>query len=78
MIASTTKDQLQHCLNSVNFPASRNDVLAAAIRGECDLPTLKALRALAPITYANADQVRASITLSPAADNADGNGPSDA
>jgi hypothetical protein len=63
MIASTTRSQLRHCLNDIRFPASKDDLLDAAIRNGCDDDTIGALRAVAPVTYSNATQVLASATI---------------
>lgn len=62
MIASTTRSQLRRCLNDVQFPASRDDLLDAARRAGCDNDTVSALQALAPMTYSRAEQILASMT----------------
>lgn len=63
MVASTTPRQLQQCLNDVDFPANKQDLLDAAHRNGCDEDTIRAMRAIAPETYANSDQVTASVTI---------------
>jgi uncharacterized protein DUF2795 len=63
MIASTTESKLRRCLDGVQFPASRDDLIAAAIYQHCDQETVEALRAAAPVTYASARQVIAQITI---------------
>ncbi|WP_156688519.1 DUF2795 domain-containing protein [Mycobacterium sp. Marseille-P9652] len=63
MVASTTPDRLRRCLDAVDFPASKEDLLDAADRSGCDLETIRALRAIPPETYANVSQVMSSVTL---------------
>lgn len=63
MVASTTPSQLRKCLNDVDFPANKEDIIDAADRNRCDDETLRALRAIPPETYANAAQVTASVTI---------------
>lgn len=63
MVASTTPSRLRHCLNDVDFPASKDDLLHAAARNGCDDETVRALRAVPPETYANLAQVLASVTV---------------
>ena len=63
MIASTTAVQLRRCLAGVRFPASRDDLLNAAIRNRCDEDTVNAVRAIPPMTYTSATQVVASTTI---------------
>jgi len=62
MVASTTRRQLQQCLSDVDFPANKADLLDAA-GNACDDETVRALRAIPPETYANLDQVVASVTI---------------
>jgi uncharacterized protein DUF2795 len=63
MIASTTERQLRRCLKGVRFPASRDDLLTAALRDECDEDTVDCLRAIASVTYNNVTQVLASASV---------------
>lgn len=63
MIASTTRNKLIHCLNDVDFPASKDDLLATVARTGCDDDTLHALQGLAPLTYTNTAQVLAKINI---------------
>lgn len=63
MIASTTETQLRRCLDRVNFPASRDDLLSAAIENRCDVNTIEALRAIVPGTYTNITQVLAAASI---------------
>jgi Protein of unknown function (DUF2795) len=63
MVASTTPSQLRQCLNDVDFPANKQDLLDAADRNGCDDDTIRALRGIPPETYNNAAQVSASVTI---------------
>ncbi|SDD11749.1 DUF2795 domain-containing protein [Actinokineospora iranica] len=62
MSASTTRDRLKEALNEVDFPASKDDLLAAADeRGDGN--TIRALRAIPPVEYANLAEVFASVAF---------------
>jgi len=63
MIASTTESQLRRCLNGVRFPASKQDLIAAAISKRCDEDTVAALGAISAVTYTNVTQVVASASI---------------
>ncbi|WP_396845195.1 DUF2795 domain-containing protein [Mycobacterium intracellulare] len=63
MIASTTRSQLHHCLNAVDFPANKDDLITAAVRSRCDDDTVHALQAVEPATYNNAEQVLAQASI---------------
>ena len=63
MIASTTERQLNRCLKGVRFPASRDDLLAAALGDRCDEDTVDCLRAIPSLTYTNASQVLAQASV---------------
>ena len=63
MIASTTRSELARCLNEVDFPAAKDDLLAVATRMGCNDDTIGALQGLTPCTYTNGKQVLASISV---------------
>jgi hypothetical protein len=63
MIASSNESQLRHCLNRVRFPASKDDLVEAAINARCDDDAVDALRALEPMTYTDPTHVVASATI---------------
>lgn len=63
MVASTTTRQLRKCLNDVDFPANKQDLLDAAGRNGCDGETVRALRGIPPETYTNIGQVASSVTI---------------
>jgi hypothetical protein len=44
MVASTTRSRLRACLNDVDFPADKDNLLQAAARNGCDDETTRALR----------------------------------
>lgn len=72
MVASTTPSQLRQCLNDVDFPANKQDLLDAAGRNGCNDDTIRALRGIPPETYNNAAQVAASVTITDEHDVQDG------
>jgi hypothetical protein len=61
MVASTTRSRLRDCLNDVDFPATEDDLVQAAVRNRCDEDTARALRAIPPKTYGNLSEVLASV-----------------
>src|SRR3954447_20009105 len=63
MVASTTRARLRKCLYDVDFPADKDNLVAAAERNDC-MDAARALRAIPPETYANVGQVLASVDLS--------------
>ena len=60
-------DDVQELLNDVDFPASKQDLVAHAESrgGAHDSPAVKALRAMPLGTYDNMSQVRSSVALPP-------------
>lgn len=62
MVASTDRASVRECLNDVDFPAAKDDLVNAAVRNGCP-DTARALRAIPPETYANLAEVLASVTL---------------
>jgi len=63
MVASTTRDRIESCLNDVDFPATKDDLLRSAERNRCDAETARALRGIPAETYNNLDQICASVTI---------------
>jgi Protein of unknown function (DUF2795) len=63
MIASTTEGQLRRCLAEVRFPASKQDLIDAAVSDRCDDDTVAALRAISTMTYTNVTQIIASASI---------------
>jgi hypothetical protein len=63
MVAYTTRSQLRECLNDVDYPADKDDLLAAAARNQCDQDTVRALRTIPRETYRNFSEVLASVPL---------------
>lgn len=60
MPATTTRDHLKECLNEVDFPASKDDLLDAATR-KGDATAVQALRAIPPVDYANLTEVFGAV-----------------
>ncbi|MEY9214541.1 DUF2795 domain-containing protein [Thermobifida halotolerans] len=54
-------EALRKILNTVEFPASRDDVLAHAENAGASREILSALRAMPPATYAEADEVMRAV-----------------
>lgn len=67
MVASTSREKLHECLNTVDYPAGKDHLLRAAVEHGCDEATIRALRAIPPETYANFTEVASSVQLSDAA-----------
>lgn len=63
MVATTTRSELRKCLNDVDFPANKQDLIDAADRNGCAEETIRALRGIPPETYNNVGQVAASVTI---------------
>lgn len=63
MVAYTTRKQLHECLNNVDYPAAKDDLVRTAVENGCDEETVRALRAIPPETYANFSEVLASVPL---------------
>lgn len=62
MVASTSRDELRKCLEDIDFPAGKDDLVNAASKKDCD-EAARALRAIPPETYRNLAEVLASVTL---------------
>ncbi|GAA0221064.1 hypothetical protein GCM10010492_18990 [Saccharothrix mutabilis subsp. mutabilis] len=61
-MAETTRDVLRATLAEVAFPATKNDLLDAAIR-KGDPTAVQALREIARAEYADLDEVFRAVTL---------------
>ncbi len=60
MAGTSTRDHLKECLDDVDFPASRDDLLDAAIR-KGDTTAVQALRAIPPVDYSNLTEVFGAV-----------------
>jgi hypothetical protein len=63
LTASTNERRLRRCLEGIRFPASKDDLLAAALSDRCDEETLDSLRSIPSWTYTNATQVLAQTSI---------------
>jgi hypothetical protein len=54
---------LERALSAADFPATKEDLLAAAREQEADEAVEKALRSLPPVEYGNVDEVIRSVTV---------------
>jgi hypothetical protein len=60
MTAYTTRERLRACLNEIDFPAGKDELVYAA-QELGDEITARALRAIPPVDYANLAEVVASV-----------------
>lgn len=60
---STDRDSLKEALSSVDFPASKDDLLTHVERSSTDENVLRALRAMPPAQYANVGEVIQSAPM---------------
>ena len=60
MAGTLTRDHLKDCLTDVDFPASKDDLLDAAIR-KGDPTAVQALRAIPPTDYSNLTEVLVAV-----------------
>ncbi|ONI89667.1 hypothetical protein ALI22I_14280 [Saccharothrix sp. ALI-22-I] len=60
MASTLTRDHLKECLKEIDYPASKEDLVDAAIR-KSDGLALKALRAIPPADYANLAEVFGAV-----------------
>lgn len=60
MGSTLTRDHLKECLDEIDFPASRDDLLDAAIR-KGDPTAVQALRAIPVADYSNLAEVFGAV-----------------
>ena len=65
-MARSNVPEINKALVNLDFPASKDQILAAAIETGADTDTLRALRALPPVDYGNLAEVARSADLDPA------------
>src|SRR3954469_23249798 len=65
MAAHTTIKEVLAALGEVDFPAGKDDLLAAAQAAGASEEVQKALRGIPPDEYANRDEVARSVRLDP-------------
>ncbi|WP_082403527.1 DUF2795 domain-containing protein [Saccharothrix sp. NRRL B-16348] len=73
MTAYTTRERLKECLNEVDFPASKDELVQAA-QAWGDEVTARALRAIPPADYANLTEVVGSVRFEDDTTRADASG----
>lgn len=61
MTPTTTQQRVRAGLSEVDFPADKDQLVAAADRTGADDHTLRALRSMPPVRYTNIDEVLASV-----------------
>lgn len=68
---ATDSSSLRSALNEADFPAHRDELVRYAEDASADADTVRALRAIPPVSYDNIDEVLRSVTLDPGLDPAD-------
>jgi hypothetical protein len=68
---ATDHARLRGALNAADFPAGKDDLVRYAEDANADSDTVRALRAIPPVSYSNLDEVLRSVTLDPDLDPAD-------
>jgi hypothetical protein len=69
MAAHTTIKEVLAALGEVDFPAGKDDLLAAAQAAGASDEVQKALRGIPPDEYANRDEVARSVRLDPSTED---------
>jgi len=69
MAAHTTIKEVLAALGEVDFPAGKDDLLAAAQAAGASEEVQKALRGIPPDEYANRDEVARSVRLDPSTED---------
>ncbi len=66
-----TVDEVKAALTDVDYPASKDDLLAAAEQHRVGENAMKALRAIPPVDYGNDAEVLSSIDIHPSTPSGD-------
>jgi hypothetical protein len=61
-VVSIARSRVRDCLYDVHFPAGKDEIMAVAVRNECE-DAITALRAIPTEIYANVAEVLACVTL---------------
>jgi hypothetical protein len=64
-MVATDVDRLRRALADTDFPAERDDLVKRAEQAGADNDTVRALRAMPPVSYANFAEVLRSVSLTP-------------
>lgn len=70
MVATDAK-RLRKALAEADFPAGKDDLARYAAQAGADDDTVRALRAIPPVSYANLTEVLQSVSLAPDREPAD-------
>ena len=70
-MVATDAQRVREALNSADFPADKDELVGYATDAGADSDTVRALRAIPPVSYANIGQVLQSVNLEPTRDSAD-------
>jgi hypothetical protein len=69
MAAHATVQEVLRAMEQVDFPAGKDDLLAAARAAGASEEVLKALRGIPPDEYANREEVARSVRLDPSTED---------
>lgn len=72
-MVATDIDRVRRVLSAADFPADKWELVRYAERADADADTIRALRAMPPVSYANVNEVVQSVSLEadqPAAEQA--------
>jgi hypothetical protein len=70
-MVATDADRVRRALNSADFPAEKDDLVRYAEEADADQDTVRALRAIPPVSYANLTEVLRSVNVEPPRDPSD-------
>ncbi|MFC9962845.1 MULTISPECIES: DUF2795 domain-containing protein [Nocardia] len=62
-MVTTDVQRVERALSEVDFPANKDDLVRCATDAKADEDTVRALRAIPPVAYANMTEVLQSVTL---------------
>ncbi|MBK1786295.1 DUF2795 domain-containing protein [Prauserella cavernicola] len=71
MATTTTDERVRAALSEADFPAEKADLVRRAEQADADSRTIKALRAMPPVTYENLREVLRSVPLDQGRDPAE-------
>ena len=64
-MTTSVSERVLRAIKQVDFPASKEDIVATARREGADEDALRSLRAIPPVDYRNKDEILASIDVDP-------------
>ncbi len=70
-MVTTDSDRVRKALSNAHFPAEKEQLVECARRAHADADTVRALRAIPVVSYANVTEVLQSVDLRPSTNPAD-------